>query len=461
MSPSNTPDHGISLAEAVRTWAYVGLNSFGGPAGQIAVMHKVLVEDKRWIGETRFLHALNYCMLLPGPEAMQLAVYVGWLLHRTLGGLIAGILFVLPGIVCMMALSVLYVAFADLSWVQGLFYGLTGAVVVVVVEALLRISKRALKNRAMIALAAIAFFAIHVADVPFPAIVAAAALIGYAGATLAPGWFAPAAATKTDARDAEAALDRQFAAGAPAHTRPDAKRLVLVVLVWVALWFAPTLFAVWLEGWSGIYAKIGVYFSQLAVVTFGGAYAVLAYVAQQAVEHYGWLRPKEMLDGLGMAETTPGPLIMVLQFVGFLGAYRDPGGLPPLLAATLGGLLATWLTFVPCFLWIFLGAPFIERLRGNSAVAGALSAITAAVVGVVLNLAIWFALHTLFRATVPVAAGPFRFDAPVVTSIDPAALVLAMGAAYAIFMTRAGVITTLLATSAAGVALHALGAIQP
>jgi len=457
MSPSNTPDHGISLAEAVRTWAYVGLNSFGGPAGQIAVMHKVLVEDKRWIGETRFLHALNYCMLLPGPEAMQLAVYVGWLLHRTLGGLIAGILFVLPGIVCMMALSVLYVAFADLSWVQGLFYGLTGAVVVVVVEALLRISKRALKNRAMIALAAIAFFAIHVADVPFPAIVAAAALIGYAGATLAPGWFAPAAATKTDARDAEAALDRQFAAGAPAHTRPDAKRLVLVVLVWVALWFAPTLFAVWLEGWSGIYAKIGVYFSQLAVVTFGGAYAVLAYVAQQAVEVHGWLSPEEMLYGLGLAETTPGPLIMVLQFVGFLAGYRDPWPLEPMTAGVLAGLLATWATFVPSFLFIFAGAPYVEAIRGHKALGGALSAITAAVVGVVLNLAVWFASHALFAERVKVGVLAWTYEAPVVTSLDPALVLVTLGAGVAMFRFHVGMIPTLGAAALVGVVLRLAG----
>lgn len=453
-------DHGVTFRQALRVWAYVGLNSFGGPAGQIAVMHKVLVEDKRWIGEARFLHALNYCMLLPGPEATQLAVYIGWLLHRTVGGLVAGVLFVLPGVLCMMALSILYVTLADLAWVQGLFYGLTGAVVVVVVEALLRISKRALKNRLMVALAAIAFVAIHVFDVPFPAIIAGAAAVGYVGAKRAPGLFGSgSAAAKTDARDAEAAIDRQFAAGAPAHTLPDTARLLRVIAIGIALWFAPTAFAVLLQGWDGTFAKIGVYFSELAVVTFGGAYAVLAYVAQQAVETYGWLSPEEMLYGLGLAETTPGPLIMVLQFVGFLAGHRAGAPFEPMTAAVLAGLLATWATFVPSFLFIFAGAPYVEAIRGNKALAGALAVITAAVVGVVLNLAVWFATHALFAERVTLAFGPWRYDAPVLASFDPALVLIAVGAAIAMFRFHVGMIATLGAAAAVGIGLRLAGVV--
>jgi len=452
--------HGISFREALRVWTYVGLNSFGGPAGQIAVMHKVLVEDRRWIGETRFLHALNYCMLLPGPEATQLAVYIGWLLHRTIGGLAAGILFVLPGIVSMMALSVLYVTLADLAWVQGLFYGLTGAVVVVVVEALLRISKRALKNRLMVALAAVAFIAIHLFNVPFPVIVAAAALFGYVGTSRAPRLFAASAqAAKSDARDGEALLDRQFAAGAPAHTLPDARRLALVVVLGSVLWFAPTVFAILAQGWDGTFAKVGLYFSELAVVTFGGAYAVLAYVAQQAVDTYGWLSPEEMLYGLGLAETTPGPLIMVLQFVGFLAGHRSGAPFDPMLGGVLAGLLATWATFVPSFLFIFAGAPYVEAIRGHKALSGALAAITAAVVGVVLNLAVWFAAHALFAERSEIALGAWRYEAPVFASIDPALLLIAVGAAIAMFRFHVGMLPTLAASAAFGIVLRLTGVV--
>jgi chromate transporter len=450
----------VTLGQAFWVWLRIALLSFGGPAGQIAVMHRILVDEKRWIGEERFLHALNYCMVLPGPEAQQLATYIGWLMHRTKGGIVAGVLFVVPGAVAIMALSWVYVLYGRVGIVSALFFGLKAAVLAVVVQAVVRIGSRALTTLPARLLAATAFVLIFFVGAPFPLIVFGAGLIGWWSARRGNGAFrggGHGAAAGRKVADADTLLGEDL----PAHARPTARETLRTALVWLALWLVPVAMLLIVLGPDHVFSRIATFFSTMAVVTFGGAYAVLAYVAQQAVEHYGWLRPKEMLDGLGMAETTPGPLIMVLQFVGFLGAYRDPGELPPLLAATLGGLLATWVTFVPCFLWIFLGAPFIERLRGNNAVAGALSAITAAVVGVVLNLAIWFALHTLFRATVPVAAGPFRFDAPVVTSIDPAALVLAMGAAYAIFMTRAGVITTLLATSAAGVALHALGAIQP
>jgi chromate transporter len=450
----------VSLREATAVWLRIALLSFGGPAGQIAVMHRILVEEKRWIGEHRFLHALNYCMLLPGPEAQQLATYIGWLLHRTKGGVIAGTLFVLPGAVAIMALSWIYVLYGQVGIVSALFFGLKAAVLAVVAQAVVRIGSRALRTGAARALALIAFALIFFVGAPFPLIVLGAGLIGWAasrmGLTAFRGGGGHGSAGGAIVADADTLLGEDL----PDHARPGWRETLRTAAVWLALWLVPVATLLAALGPDDVFSRIATFFSTMAMVTFGGAYAVLAYVAQQAVEQYGWLQPKEMLDGLGMAETTPGPLIMVLQFVGFLGAYRDPGGLSPLLAGTLGGLLTTWVTFVPCFLWIFLGAPSIERLRGNVAVAGALSAITAAVVGVVLNLAIWFALHTLFRATVAIDAGPLRFDAPVLASIDPAALALALGALHAIFMTRAGVITVLLATSAAGLLLHAFGLIQ-
>lgn len=448
----------VTLGQAFWVWLRIAMLSFGGPAGQIAVMHRILVDEKRWIGEQRFLHALNYCMLLPGPEAQQLATYIGWLMHRTKGGIVAGVLFVIPGAVAIMALSWVYVFYGRVGVVSALFFCLKCAVLAVVLQAVVRIGGRALKSIPARALAALAFVLIFFVGAPFPLIVLGAGIIGWwstrQGSTAFRGGGHGASKGAVVA-DADTLLGEKL----PAHARPTWAETIRTALVWLALWLVPVAALLIALGPDDVFSRITTFFSMMAMVTFGGAYAVLAYVAQQAVENYGWLGPKEMLDGLGMAETTPGPLIMVLQFVGFLGAYRDPGGLSPLLAGTLGGLLATWVTFVPCFLWIFLGAPFIERLRGNAAVAGALSAITAAVVGVVLNLAVWFALHTLFRETTMVAEGPFRFDAPVLTSIDPAAFVLSLGAAYAIFMTRAGVITTLLATSAAGLSLYGLGAI--
>ena len=449
----------VTLGQAFWVWLRIAMLSFGGPAGQIAVMHRILVDEKRWIGEQRFLHALNYCMLLPGPEAQQLATYIGWLMHRTKGGIVAGVLFVIPGAVAIMALSWVYVLYGRVGIISALFFGLKCAVLAVVLQAVVRIGGRALKSTPARALAALAFVLIFFTGAPFPLIVLGAGLIGWWSARQGSTAFrggGHGASKGAVVADTDTLLGEEL----PAHARPTWRETVRSALVWLALWLLPVAALLIALGPDDVFSRIATFFSTMAMVTFGGAYAVLAYVAQQAVENYGWLGPKEMLDGLGMAETTPGPLIMVLQFVGFLGAYRDPGGLSPLVAGTLGGLLATWVTFVPCFLWIFLGAPFIERLRGNAAVAGALSAITAAVVGVVLNLAVWFALHTLFRETTLVAAGPFRFDAPVLTSIDPAAFVLSLGAAYAIFMTRAGVITTLLATSAAGLALYGFGAIR-
>ncbi|MET3710886.1 chromate transporter [Sphingomonas trueperi] len=458
VAPRARPES-VTLRQAFWVWLRIALLSFGGPAGQIAVMHRILVEEKRWIGEQRFLHALNYCMLLPGPEAQQLATYIGWLMHRTRGGIVAGVLFVLPGAAAILALSWIYVLYGQVGMVSALFFGLKAAVLAVVLQAVVRIGSRALRSGPARLLAAAAFVLIFFAGVPFPVIILGAGVIGWwsarAGSTAFRGG-GHGAAKGAAVADAETLLGEEL----PEHARPSWRETLRTALIWLGLWLVPVAALLIVFGPDNVFSRIAIFFSTMATVTFGGAYAVLAYVAQQAVQGYGWLSPKEMLDGLGMAETTPGPLIMVLQFVGFLGAYRDAGGLSPLLAGTLGALLATWVTFAPCFLWIFLGAPFIERLRGNVAVGGALSAITAAVVGVVLNLAVWFALHTLFRATVPIALGSIRFDAPLLHSIDPAALVLALGAALAIFRMRAGVITTLLGTALAGLALHAIGAIR-
>ncbi|WP_234683803.1 chromate efflux transporter [Bradyrhizobium monzae] len=448
--------HGISFGEAFRVWLRVACLSFGGPAGQIAVMHRILVEEKNWISEGRFLHALNYCMLLPGPEAQQLATYVGWLMHRTAGGLMAGGLFILPGIIAIMGLSYIYAAYGNVSFVEALFFGLKAAVLAIVIEAVFRVGKRALKNRIMIALAAIAFVAIFFFAVPFPIIIIAAGLIGYAGARAGRPEFAPAGHGHGGS---SAVIDSMLGEAVPEHVRPNTARAIRTAALWLALWLVPVVVLLLVLGQASVFSQIALFFSKMALVTFGGAYAVLAYVAQQAVEHYHWLKPQEMLDGLGMAETTPGPLIMVLQFVGFMAAYRDPSGLSPMLAATLGGLLATWVTFTPCFLWIFVGAPYIERLRGNTGLAGALSAITAAVVGVILNLSIWFALHTLFRETVPMHAFPLDFDRPVLTSVDVPALVLSIAAATAIFRFKLGMLTVLAGSCVAGVALRLVGVI--
>jgi chromate transporter len=448
--------HGVALRDAVRVWARVGLLSFGGPAGQIAVMHRILVQDLRWISDARFLHALNYCMLLPGPEATQLATYVGWLMHKTRGGIIAGALFVLPGIVALMALSYIYAAFGKVPLVAALFFGLKAAVLAIVLEAVVRIGKRALKNAAMVTLAAAAFISIFFFGLPFPLIILIAGSIGYLGTRSGLTVFQTGGA---HAASGGAVADSLLGDEVPPHARISWPRTVRVAALWLALWLIPVAAIVLARGRGNVFSEIAVFFSQMAMVTFGGAYAVLAYVAQEAVQDYSWLTAGEMLDGLGMAETTPGPLIMVLQFVGFMAAFRDAGALPPMLAGTLGGLLATWVTFVPCFLWIFVGAPFIEALRGNKALNGALSAITAAVVGVILNLALWFAIHTIFGEVVAVRGYGFSFDAPKVTSVDPWALVLALAALLAVFKLRSGMLPTLAACSAAGLALYLTGII--
>jgi chromate transporter len=448
--------HGISFAEAFRVWLRVATLSFGGPAGQIAVMHRILVEEKNWISESRFLHALNYCMLLPGPEAQQLATYIGWLLHRTAGGVMAGGLFILPGIIAIMGLSYIYAAYGHVGFVEALFFGLKAAVLAIVIQAVVRVGSRALRNRVMIALAAGAFVGIFFFNVSFPVIIIGAGLIGYLGARSGRPEFA---ALPHGAGKSGAAIDSMLGEELPDHVRPSLPRALKVAAIWLLLWLVPVAALLIGLGHANVFSQIALFFSKMALVTFGGAYAVLAYVAQQAVEHYHWVQPREMLDGLGMAETTPGPLIMVLQFVGFMAAFRDPGTLSPMLAGTLGGLLATWVTFTPCFLWIFLGAPFIETLRGNKGLAGALTAITAAVVGVILNLSIWFALHTVFQQTSPVRSFGLSFDMPVLSSVDFPALVLAIAAAAAIVRFKRGMLTVLAESCAAGVLLRLAGVI--
>src|SRR5262249_12924221 len=452
--------HGVSEREAFRVWLRVALLSFGGPAGQIAVMHRILVEENRWISERRFLHALNYCMLLPGPPAQQLAPYVGWLMHRTRGGIIAGGLFIVPGILSIMALSYVYAGWGRVPIIQALFFGLKAAVLAIVLEAVVRIGRRALQNSMMVVLAAAAFVGIFFFGVPFPFIVFGAALVGFLGELAGIGAFRVGGGHGGGQGKAEEALvDSLLGDELPEHARPTGARSLRASAVWRALWVIPVIALVATLGTSNVFSQIAIFFSKMALVTFGGAYAVLAYVAQEAVEHYHWLKPGEMLDGLGMAETTPGPLIMVLQFVGFMAAHRDPGTLPPMLAGTFGGLLATWVTFTPCFLWIFLGAPFIETLRENKPLNAALSALTAAVVGVVLNLAIWFAIHTIFAEVVPVRGFGFSFEAPVLASVNVWALALSIAAGIAIFRFKLGMIPTLAGCCAAGIALYLAGAI--
>lgn len=437
------PDSSVpapSFWEAFRVWLRIGFINFGGPAGQIALMHKLLVEERRWISETRFLHALNYCMLLPGPEAQQLAVYIGWLLHRTWGGLVAGLLFILPGFLLMVGISVLYVKYGELTWMQGLLYGLQAATLAIVIEAVIRIGRKALKNRGLYLIAALAFLGIFAFGLPFPLIVLAAGLTGLLGARLRPDLFL-SSASKGGQTTAEAVVDPE---------RPSAGWFLKVLLVGSLLWLLPVA-ALWLAlGPDHVYTQESVFFSKMAVVTFGGAYAVLAYMAQQAVQHYGWLAPGEMVQGLALAETTPGPLILVLTYVGFLGAYRNPGALDPLLAGVLGATLSTWVTFVPCFLWIFLGAPYIERLRGNRALSAALTGITAAVVGVILNLSIWFALHVLFRQVGEWQGLGLKLPLPRVESLDPVALLLGAGAMLAMLRYHVGLIRTLIVCALLG-----------
>jgi chromate transporter len=424
----------------------VGLLSFGGPAGQIAVMHRILVDEKRWISDSRFLHALNYCMLLPGPEAQQLATYIGWLLHGARGGLTAGLLFVLPGFIALMALSVVYVLWHHEPLLEGVFLGLKAAVIALVIQALLRIAKRALQSRFARALAVSAFVALALLHVPFPAIVVAAGIVGYFAArhghSLAPA--SPRPASEDDQADIPLR-----------EVRPTAARAIKLLVLWLPLWFAPVVLAALALGGDHVLTQLGVFFSKMAVVTFGGAYAVLAYVAQQAVERFGWVTPMQMMDGLGLAESTPGPLIMVVQFVGFLAAYQTAGGAHPLLVGALGALLTVWVTFAPCFLWIFLGAPYVERLRGNAALSSALAAITAAVVGVIANLALWFALRVLFARLDSRAILGLHVDLPQLSSMRLAPALLTAVALVLMFALKQGLARCLMVCACLG-ALTAL-----
>jgi chromate transporter len=407
-------------------------------------MHRILVDEKRWIGERRFLHALNYCMLLPGPEAHQLAIYIGWLMNGTAGGLVAGGLFVLPGFVALMALSLVYITWGQVALIAGLFFGLKAAVLAIVVQAVARVGRRALKGRLQLAIAALAFLALALLHTPFPLVILAAAIVGL-GAAQFKGW-APSAGhggAKGGLADSDSLL------GEPGTDKRGASPLRAGAAC-LALWLVPVVALLLLPGHGGSFGDIAGFFSRMAVVTFGGAYAVLAYVAQQAVGHYGWLRPGEMVDGLGLAETTPGPLIIVNQFVGFLAAFRAPGALPPLLAGVLGGVLTSWVTFLPSFVWIFLGAPYAEALREAKALNAALAAISAAVVGVILNLAVWFALRVLFADVYPVHALGLALDIPVLRSLNAPALVLALGAAAGLFALKLGPLKVLAACAAAG-----------
>jgi chromate transporter len=430
----------VRFPEAVRTWFSISLQTFGGPAGQIAVMQRTLVDEKRWIGQQRFLHALNYCMLLPGPEAQQLAIYTGWLLNGTRGGLVAGTLFVLPGVVALLALSVLYAAAGDTAVVTALFAGLAPAVLAIVVQAVIRVGKRALAHRALVALAVGAFVALAAFSAPFPLVIAVAAVVGWALSRCAPHVLARAGGGHGKAKDGPTPVISDDIL----HTqRPSTTRALKVLAIGLVAWALPlTAVALW-TGTGSVFSQQGLFFSGTALVTFGGAYAVLAYVAQQAVERYHWLAPGEMVRGLALAETTPGPLIMVVQFVAFLGAYRNPGDLDPWVAGVLASLLTTWVTFVPCFLFIFLGAPYVERLRSNKALSAALTGITAAVVGVIANLAVYFALHTLFTATTTWSAGILDLEVPILSSLRWVSLAIATAAALMIFKLNWSVLRTL------------------
>jgi len=425
----------VPFSDALRVWLKIGLISFGGPAGQIALMHRLIVEERGWISEQRFLHALNFCMLLPGPEAQQLATYIGWMLHKTWGGIVAGVLFILPGFVLMVAIAWAYVAMGDLAWMQGLLFGLQCATLAIVVQAVLKVGQKALRHPLLWGIAGLAFVGIFAFGVPFPLIILGAAALGLIGARVLPQVFA----RPLDASAAAAPL-----APAPSWT-------LRVLLSGAALWGLPVLALVLTLGVGHVFTDQALFFSKMAVVTFGGAYAVLAYMTQQAVERYGWLAPGEMVQGLALAETTPGPLILVLTYVGFLAAYRAPGLLDPGVSGLIGATLSTWVTFAPCFLWIFLGAPYIERLRDHRGLSAALTAITAAVVGVILNLSLWFALHVLFDEGHRWQGYGLRLVVPDPGSIDLAALLIGAAAMLALIRYRIGLMKVLLACGVAGV----------
>lgn len=429
----------ISRSEALHVWLRIAALSFGGPAGQIAVMHRLLVEEKRWLSESRFMHALNYCMLLPGPEAMQLVTYSGWLLHGIRGGLVAGLLFILPGFISILLLSILYVTWGSMPWVEAVFYGIKPAVVAVVLVALMGMARRHLQGLIQRVLAVSAFLAMFVFAVPFPWIILFAAATGLAGVGLSRSRSATVAAYQAESN--------------PVNDFPIAWADTLKTgLTWLGVWLVPVL-ALWL--WAGpdnLLTQLAVFFSKLSLLTFGGAYAALAYMAQEAVQTHGWLNASQMLDGLGLAESTPGPLIQVTQFVGYLAAQGTPSGQSWLLG--LGAsVVVTWVVFAPSFLWIFVGAPFMERLGHNPWIRGALAAISAAVVGVILNLAAWFSMHVLFSELHGVNAGALRLTLPRLDSVDAAACVLALLAFIALRSDRLGLVTVLATSALLGAAL--------
>ncbi len=439
---SVTPsEHGVTFRQAARVWAYVGLNSFGGPSGQISVMHRELIDQRRWVSERRFLHALNYCMVLPGPEAQQLATYIGWLMHGVRGGITAGGLFILPGFVAMMVLSIIYAVWGSVTAVSGLLSGLQAAVIVIVVQAFVRISARTLKTNALRLVAVLSFIAIFVFAVPFPIIIIVAGLLGYFLARTgrapqeAPGReLEPPALLSDDSR----------------IERSQHRSAVKAAICFAILWAIPVVTLVLTLGTDNVFTQEALLFSKAAVVTFGGAYSVLGYVAQQAVDRYGWITTADMATGLGLAETTPGPLIMVVQFVGFLGAYNNPGTLPPLVAGMLGAIITVWVTFIPCFLFIFIGAPYAERLRENQHLSHALTFISAAVAGVILNLAVWFALNTMFTESTPTTWGPINVSIPEISSLDWAAVAIALVAAVLVFRMKMPTLKVLAICSALG-----------
>lgn len=436
----------VPFRQAVRAWFAISLQTFGGPAGQIAVMQHHLVDQRRWIGQRRFLHALNYCMLLPGPEAQQLAIYVGWLLNGIRGGVVAGTLFVLPGMVALLALSAVYVGFGDTTVVTALFAGLAPAVVAIVAQAVWRVGRRALTNPVLVGLAVAAFLGLAAFGLPFPLVIAAAALAGL----VLHRWRPRLIAAKAHTGGSDGAAAPLIADDALHHDTPSARRAAIVLGIGLVAWFAPVVIVAALTGTGSVYTQQGLFFSGTAVITFGGAYAVLAYVAQRAVEDFGWLTAPDMVRGLALAESTPGPLIMVVQFVAFLGAYNNPGALDPWAAGVLGSLLTTWVTFVPCFLFILLGAPYVERLRGNHTLTAALNGITAAVVGVIANLGLYFALHTFFDTSHTVTAGPLSLELPDVASIQPVPIAIAVVAALLLFWRGWSVLRVLGVSAALG-----------
>jgi chromate transporter len=436
----------VPFRSAVRAWFAISLQTFGGPAGQIAVMQRALVDERRWISQRRFLHALSYCMLLPGPEAHQLAIYVGWLLNGLRGGLVAGVLFVLPGMVALLALSAVYVGLGDTTAVAALFTGLGAAVVAIVVQAVVRVAGRALTHPLLVGLAVAAFVALAVFGVPFPIVIALAAVVGWLAARRIPAFADGGHGEERDDGPPPLIADDAL------HTEtPSTARALRTLALGLVVWTFPIGLVALLTGAASVFTTQSVFFAGTALVTFGGAYAVLAFVAQQAVQTYGWLSAGDMVRGLALAETTPGPLIMVVQFVAFLGAYANPGPLSPWTAAVVASLLVTWVTFVPSFLFIFLGAPHIERLRGNRTLAGALTGITAAVVGVIANLALYFAVTTLFARTITVDGGPLALHLPDLATLRPVPLAIAVVAAVLLFGIRWPVLRVLGVCAALGV----------